>query len=277
MRALLAVTTANQIAYNRQAFHSILAGKPGYVDVMVVDDASDDGTVELARSLGFVVVTKDKPRGHIDSLNLAYRDFVQKDYDVLILANNDILVPSGALENLCAALSRNVVVSPMSTLKGVGHQPGQALRQHFPDIDIDETNPANCQRVQDKLNSLGLARGSVRELPYLNSFVIGMNRRAREFELPGGLIFDPRNVNVGNEDEFCERVKDKKHVCIDSFVFHFKGVTLELSNIDDTTFELNVNRELIWKRAEAIRDSPLKRFVYKLGRRIARVLPKKIR
>ena len=277
MRALMAITTANQIAYNREAFRSTLTGKPGYVDMLVVDDASDDGTVELARGLGLTVITKSRPRGHIDSLNKAYEVFVTKAYDVLILANNDILVPRGALENLCTALERNTVVSPMSTATGVGHQPAQALRHHFPTIPIDETQPGHYQRVQDYLTGLALERGSVRELPYVNSFVIGMSRRAREFELPGGQIFDPRNVNVGNEDEFCARVTDKKYVCITSFVFHFKGVTLELSNFDGTSFDLNVNRQLTWKRAEAIGRSPLKRLLYKVVRRLSSVLPTNLR
>ena len=46
-------------------------------------------------------------------------------YKFIIFANNDILVPYGAIHALRRDLMNEVLVVPLTTLKGAGHNPGQ--------------------------------------------------------------------------------------------------------------------------------------------------------
>ena len=46
-------------------------------------------------------------------------------YKYIIFANNDILVPYGAIHALRRDLMNEVLVVPLTTLKGAGHNPGQ--------------------------------------------------------------------------------------------------------------------------------------------------------
>lgn len=247
-RTLLVLTTANQLAYTRMAVDSLRQCNVPGVDLLVVDDASEDGTVSYCTENGIRVVAKPEPRGVTDSWNTAYRVFRDEQYDLLLLANNDILIPRGALEVLIQSLEQYVIVAPLSTAKGVGHQPAQAFAKHH-QIGIDDTNPANVQKIQDYLNGLREAN-LVIEVPYVNGFLFGMNRGILRYELSGGDLFASDCINVNNEDDLCRRVGEKKACCVRSFVFHFKGVSFQ-----DFRFGKYYlcQRELTWKEAKSFR------------------------
>jgi pimeloyl-ACP methyl ester carboxylesterase len=46
-------------------------------------------------------------------------------YSYVIFANNDVLVPHGAIESIRNDLQNEVLVVPLTTMKGAGHNPGQ--------------------------------------------------------------------------------------------------------------------------------------------------------
>jgi glycosyltransferase involved in cell wall biosynthesis len=218
-KTLICITTANQVEYTQKALQSIADARIAVpYELLVIDDASDDGTVELCQSLGVRVIPKTKAFGVTDSWNRAYREFVEGDYESLILANNDVLIPRGALEALVATLKTHILAAPMSTENGVGSQPLQAVGRYF-HLPFDETNPDNVQLVQDYLNAHPLAQ-PVPELPFLNGFFLAMSRRIRAFELNDGNLFQGHNVNVRNEDELCARVLEPKGVSSQIKILH---------------------------------------------------------
>ena len=49
-------------------------------------------------------------------------------YSYVIFANNDVLVPHGAIESIRKDLQNEVLVVPLTTMKGAGHNPGQVQR-----------------------------------------------------------------------------------------------------------------------------------------------------
>lgn len=268
MRTLLAITTANQLEFNEAAVASILECKLTGVDLCIIDDCSTDGTPELFKKMGLRVISKDKSKGLTHSWNIAYRLFKDEKYDALILANNDILVPKGAIGELIKCLDQEVIVGALSTDKGVGHQQEQAIRNHFP-LQIDEMQPENYQAVQDELIGFEISN-TLHEIQYINGFFFGVNREIINYEFDSEHLFDPNNVNVGNEDDLCSRMPDrKKYVCLNCFVFHFKGVTFELSNIDKQDYDGNVNRNMLWSKAEELQESTTKRLIYKLRRKLS--------
>lgn len=251
-RTLLAITTANQSAFTKTAVASLASCGLKDLDLLVVDDASNDDTIEFLRKSRISFVTKPSAKGLTDSWNIAYRRFKAGTYDYFLLANNDILVPRGAIGNLCAALQSCEAAGPLTTEQGCGYQMAQNLRRYRL-IDVDASDPKNFEDVQEILNRLG--GPATKKVPALSGFFMGFNRNIIRYELPDGSLFDPRNVNVGNEDELCRRIQGDKVVCLNSFVFHFKGASFRGHEIGGG---LMVDRELTWEQSARI-QSPLSR------------------
>ena len=73
------------------------------------------------------------------------------NYDFLILANNDILIPKDALGELLDTFHNwnSSLVVPTSTEYGVGHNLPQSVSHFYSGIEPDE--PDNYQTTQDKI------------------------------------------------------------------------------------------------------------------------------
>lgn len=249
---LICMTTANQVEYTSKALISIANAQITIpYEVLVIDDASEDGTADVCRALGVSVIQKPDSMGLTDSWNRAYRAFVDGKYKTLIIANNDILVPRGAIEELVAALESFALVGPLSSRNGVSHQPAQILTQNYP-CPIDDEDPANVQLVQDFIQKQGRSNACV-ELPYLNGFFFAMSRQIIQFELPDGNLFDPGNVNTKNEEDLCRRLPQGKAVCLRAFIFHFKGKSFAYHK--NLAGELVLSRNLTWKDAIKLRQA----------------------
>ena len=265
MKTLLILTTANQLEYSKAAIRSILRCELKTVDLLVIDDCSNDGTPEFCEEHDINILKKNAPAGLTHSWNLGYQEFKRKGYNFLIFANNDILVPKRSIEHLVSELKDKTIVSAMSTTKGVGHQPAQAVRKYYADMKIDDTDSANYQKVQDYVDSVETDEESC-EIDYVNGFFYAVSRKIIKYELPDGNLFDASLINIGNEDDLCRRMpSEKKYVCIKSFIYHFKAVTIEILNFANFKGrEFHGNRNMLWSRAQAIRQSPVKLLLYKV-------------
>ena len=98
-KTLLVITTYNESEYTKLCFDS-LKKLDDEIDILVIDDYSTDNTVDLCKEYGYEVITKDDGMGLTHSWNLGYQEFKENKYDYLILANNDILIPRGAISEL---------------------------------------------------------------------------------------------------------------------------------------------------------------------------------
>mgnify|MGYP001985135765 CR=1 FL=1 len=265
-RALLAFTTANQLAYNIKGINSILKNKPVNVDIVVFDDASNDGTIEWCRDNNITIVTKESAKGLTNSWNLAYQLFKEEGYKHLIFSNSDIVVPKHALDNLLSQNEKFIIVSPLSTKKGAGHQPLQDVRSYHKFIE-NEYDFLNTQIIQDSI-SLNSKAGSTKTVNYINGFFFAVNRDVINYEYSDNELFNPENHNVGNENELCEKVTQPIAIVIDSYVFHFKGVSIEVTNMDHQNYELNIYRNLNWQDAERLKNSALRKLWFKIKYKI---------
>ena len=72
-----------------------------YVDVIVVDNDSDDGTAAVAREKGAKVIHEPK-RGVARARNSGARD---ADGDVLVFIDADVIVPPNLLYDIYVAMS----------------------------------------------------------------------------------------------------------------------------------------------------------------------------
>ena len=73
-------------------------------DVAIFDDASVDGTPEAAIAAGLPVFSSGEMAGITFGWNVAYRVAAEYGYPAVMLLNNDVLVPPGAIGRLTRSL-----------------------------------------------------------------------------------------------------------------------------------------------------------------------------
>ena len=102
----------------------------------------------------------------------------------------------------------------------------------------------------------------------INGFFFSVNRDVIKYEYSDTELFNPKTINVGNEDDLCKRVKQPIAIVLNSYIFHFKGVSMEVTNMDSQSYDLNIYRNLNWQEAEALKNSPLKKMWFKINHRV---------
>jgi glycosyltransferase involved in cell wall biosynthesis len=247
---LLVVTTYNQSEYTKLCFDSLKKLDDNF-DVLVIDDYSSDNTVELCKEYGYEIITKDKPEGLTDSWNKGYQRFTESGhYDYLIIANNDILIPDGALSELVATYEKwptFTLLTPLSTENGVGHCKSQSINNFYEVNGCEE--PENYQLVQDVIINTKKELESKNNLYMLDplrmkmfsGFFFMMSRYVANYEYSENILFNPEYKITKNEDEFNWSKlipnNDFPAVCKTSFVFHYKGVTAKGDLRDNKKWE----------------------------------------
>jgi len=73
-------------------------------EIILVDDASRDGTVELARKLGLHVFVHDKNRGYGGNQKTCYREALRLGGDIMIMIHPDHQYDPGAIPQLILPL-----------------------------------------------------------------------------------------------------------------------------------------------------------------------------
>jgi hypothetical protein len=224
MKTLLAVTTYNQLEYTKKFVSSLKGISIPGLDVTFFDDVSTDGTQDYLKSSGFTLFERARPMGLTHSWNLAYQKFKNENYDVLILANNDVLVNQAGLQNLIGATGSHHLVCPLTTKLGAGHNwQNQAIGVRYPKIRVDASKPGNMDKF--------------------NGFFFAMSRGIISAAHSKENLFDPKNTNVHQERDLQSRMKQKPAVCLGSFIYHFKGVSFPVKgtkNGKDVRQNLNI-------------------------------------
>src|SRR6185369_15417037 len=95
-RFAIVTPSFNTAKYIGDAIHSVLEQGYPYLDYLVMDGGSTDGTVEILRSFeGRVRFISEKDGGQADAIK---RGFAQTDGDVLTWLNSDDFFAPGAFE-----------------------------------------------------------------------------------------------------------------------------------------------------------------------------------
>jgi hypothetical protein len=146
----------------------------------------------------------------------------------LYIANNDILIPKGCIENIERLLIRFHSVSPLCNTKGIGNW--REIQQY----DIGKRKPElteladNEEHYNDIMKYLN--EGEYEETDFFHGFLMAFTRDILINELEDGNLFSPNNINIGNEIELNMRFKGKKGIALDAFIYHHKGITLNQKN-----------------------------------------------
>jgi GT2 family glycosyltransferase len=222
------------------------------IDVVVVDDKSNDDTQEVVNSYDFVkeFITKEEGKGLTDSWNLSYKYFKDSNYTYAIFASNDTLIPKGAIEELKQVLDvwPGSFVVPMSTHNGAGHNKAQSIDNLY-GIDPARNDPDNYQKVQDSLLNLkqelleanNLYQVDPFRMKMHNGFFFMFNRKMLDYERADGNLWDPKFTNVKNDDNLNWEVlipnNEFAFLCRTAFVYHFKALSFtgdrSLANTND--------------------------------------------
>ena len=89
------LVTYNALEYTRACLDTL-----GDADIVVVDNASTDGTVAFLRARGIHVIANDRNEGFPAAVNRGIA--AAADARVIVILNNDTLVPPGTLSRLVA-------------------------------------------------------------------------------------------------------------------------------------------------------------------------------
>lgn len=260
-KILLAVTTYNQLDYTKKFYESFRKLDNENIDLIIIDDASTDGTPLWCFDHDIKCHFKDEPKGLTHSWNVAYKIFKTRDvglaghkayiYDYLIIANNDIIIPKGAIEELIEVAENwpFSVIVPMSTIYGSGHNKIQRVSNYFPEAEELFGQPEDYQAVQDGIielknhfkNQNNLFQFDPIRMKLFNGFFFLMTRKVINYENENGNIFDETKPLYKAEDEFnwAKLIpnNDFPALCKTSFIYHFKGQSTKGFSTNDNTLD----------------------------------------
>ena len=241
---LVILTTYNQSEITRQCLDTLKVISDKH-DVLIIDDLSTDDTIDLCKEYNVKYITKDVGQGLTDSWNKGYQYFKENNYEYFVIANNDILVPNNALTEMKNVLDKwpCSLVVPISTQLGAGHNTMQIIDKWWGE-QSDYSDPANYQQVQDLIieikqketKSNNLYKFDPIRMKMFNGFFFMMNKDICKYERPDGNLFDPKYINVKNEDEFnwCNLIPNDDYamLCKTAFIFHWKGISFTKAGIE---------------------------------------------
>lgn len=216
-RTFIAITTYNQADITKACLASLV--DQGF-EIVVFDDCSTDHTKEVCNQFGVKFVTRKAPKGLTYSWNLAYKMFIDENYDFLIISNNDVLFPQGAINNIIELLANYPLVCPMTRkMDAKGFNQEQAIENHY-DLESEFVNDdKNYQKIQDFINH------PIKDPIKLNkfyAFCFGLSREIRQFEFSKETLFNPKYKIVGQEEDFQKRF-NSFFLSPNAFVYHYQG------------------------------------------------------
>jgi hypothetical protein len=172
------------------------------------------------------------PRGLTYSYNLSYRRFLEGEYRFLILANNDIVVPQGAIASLARCLARHPFVGALTRKGDKTVFANQAVEEHYEITQHVTDDPANVQLVQDMVQ-----RAPFQSLfaSHIYGFCFGVSRDIIQFQYASGYLFNPSLLNTDQEYDLSSRTGGG-HISLNTFIFHHKGISTGVRDIQAAEF-----------------------------------------
>lgn len=234
----IVILTHNQLQYTIQCIDSLFLRTDETIEVIVVDNASTDGTVEYLKSLeqrgDIKLILNDENRGFPAGVN---QGIEVANGDSIVLLNNDTIVTTGWLSELHQVMrSRNEIglVGPVSN-----------------NVSGEQRIPVSYRDL-GSLDGFGWQRRKKSHRQFVKTdrlvgFCLMIDRKVIDAI---GLLDEQFGVGCFEDDDLCKRAIDAGFVAAiaeGAFVHHFGSVTFRDSNID---FErlLNDNKELFEKK-----------------------------
>ena len=222
----------NYYEYTTQALASLVSNTKKPYHVIVVDDASTDGTTTMEERPWLTIIRHTERSRVTNAWNTGITYALQQPYDAICLTNNDVLFGPGWLAALLAGLDRGYTfVGPVSNQPGgTGFLRKQVVKNYVPDYRWSDA-PAAIAETAARLRS----NPQYIEMPRLAGFCwagLADTWRASAFDLEAGHVFNtaPALKDYGNEDNLFHHsrrnIPDRCcAICTASFVWHYKNVS----------------------------------------------------
>ena len=241
-KILVAVTTYNEIQITENCIKSLLNSNIKFDIIMIDDFSKKDNLKILSEKYKIPLISKVYHSGLTNSWNIAYKYFIDNNYDTLFLSNNDIIYPIQTIEYMVNKLYNSdcLIVVPSSTWVGAGIGCCQKLQgiKNIPNLnsDIDINNIDNLQEIQDFLIKWDIFREQY--VSYFTGFLFGIKKEIKKYEFSDNILFNPKNINLCNEIDLYNRIKEKSNKNLvlhakNAFVYHHKALTINIKKRDD--------------------------------------------
>jgi O-antigen biosynthesis protein len=209
----------NQLEYTRMCLSSLRRTVRETVEVLVIDNGSDDGTAEYLRQLAqdwraVKVTTNPRNLGWVGAGN---QGLAQATGQTVLLLNNDTVLSTGWLERLLRCLWETEgvgIAGPLSNNVS-GQQCIHVGYEYLEDMDGWAWDLA------------GQVMGQVMEYPRLVGFCMALRRECVDQIGPMDADF---GIGLCDDDDWCLRAHAagwKVAMALDSFVHHWGSVTFK--------------------------------------------------
>lgn len=230
------VLTYNGLSYNREFFNSVIKHVKENHEIIVVDNASTDGTVEYLKGLekkhsNIKVIYNDVNLGFPMAVNQAIK---ASNGSYVLIANNDIVVTEGWLERMLQVAeseARIGIVGPISNAVSGVQLDKKAKYKNMPEMH------KYAKKVR-KQNA-----GETMEFPRV-AFLCTLIKR-EVIDAIGGLDerFSPGNYE---DDDFCLRAQKagyKAVIAKDVFIHHYGSKSFKAEGEKKYIERLKVNEQ----------------------------------
>jgi O-antigen biosynthesis protein len=238
------IITHNQFEYTRLCLESVRSRTVEPFELIVVDNASSDGTVESLRSQGDVrLVHNEANRGFPAAVN---QGIAEARGEHILLLNNDVVVTTGWLGRMLDALFSDPKIGMAGPCSNFVSGP-QQVESHYRSLaELDgfarDWGRANDRRLADVNRLVG--------------FCLLIRRSVVESV---GLLDEQFGLGCFEDDDYCLRAIEAGYRAViaqDAFVHHFGGRTFVGSGVDFSALMRENERRFSakWSRGEDIRS-----------------------
>ena len=253
-KASLVVLTRNAIGYTRMCIDSIFKNTDKSFELIVLDQASTDGTVDYLEELrrertNVKIITNERNIGFAAGNNRAAQ---LASGSIIVFLNNDVIVTPSWLEDLVQPLTRDpelAATGPTSNATG--------------ELQLDSYSIGRIRKIPEDIESYAAAKrqlmaGRIWNFHRLAGFCLAIKKEV--FHEVGGFS---EQLTFFEDDHLCRRILQKGHklaIIPSVFIYHFGSSTFKAFSLNvDTLMQINRAKflqEVVCHRAKKLTQFP---------------------